>query len=269
MSTTIYMHEFRARLRSIITWSLSVLALILIFTSLYPSFSEQAQLLNEMMANFPPELLMAFGMTGVDLSSVLGFFSFTFLFVQICLAIQAANYGFGLVSVEESELTADFLLSKPVSRTQILTSKLLAAFTGLTMTNLVVWIGAFVFINLFRNGHPYDSGILITLLASIVIFQLFFLTVGVVISLLVKRVRSVTPYAMGLALGAYVLGAFSDLLGNAALELITPFKQFDPSYIVQHGAYDIPLVLISVVVIVVSVAGSYRLYTRRDIPAVV
>ena len=54
-------------------------------------------------------------MNNLDMSSVLGFFSFVFLFCQICLAIQAANYGFSLVSVEERELTADFLLAKPVA----------------------------------------------------------------------------------------------------------------------------------------------------------
>ena len=115
----------------------------------------------------------------------------------------------------------------------------------------------------------YETGPLLLLLLSIVPFQLFFLAVGLVVSLLVKRIRSVTPYAMALGFGMYVLSAFGDMLGESALEKITPFKHFDPSYIVQHGAYDLPLVLISVVVIVISLVGSYVLYTRRDIPAVV
>ena len=188
---------------------------------------------------------------------------------RLCLAIQAANYGFSLVSVEEREWTADFLLTKPVRRARILTSKLLAALSGLTITNLVVWLSSFVFISLFAAGHTYDAGLLVLLLVSIVVFQLFFLSVGLVISLLVKRIRSVTPYAMGLGFGMYVLSVFGDMLGESVLEKITPFKHFEPNYIVQHGAYDVPLVLISVVVIVISLAGSYVLYTRRDIPAVV
>ena len=114
-------------LKSVITWSVAIAVLIFVFVSLFSSFAADAELLNEMLANFPEELLIAFGMTGLDLSTVLGFFSFAFLFAQICLAIQAANYGFSLVSIEERELTADFLLAKPVGRTQILTSKLLAA----------------------------------------------------------------------------------------------------------------------------------------------
>ncbi len=265
----IYRHEFRMHLRSVFVWSAAVTVLILVFVSLFSSFAKQAELMNEMMANFPKQLLMAFGLNGTDLSTVLGFFSFVFLFVQICLAIQAANYGFSLVSIEEREWTADFLLTKPVKRHQILTGKLLTALTGLTITNIVVWISSIVFINLFKGGKTYDTGALILLLLSIVIFQLFFLSVGLVISLLAKRVRSVMPYSMGLGFGMYVLSVFGDLLGTSVLEDVTPFKHFEPNYIIQHGAYNLPLVLISVSVVVISLVGSYVLYTRRDIPAVV
>ncbi len=268
MSATIYMHELRSRMRSVIVWSLSVAAMILIFYSIFPAFSTQAATINKALSNFPPALLAAFGMGKVDLSTVLGYYTFIFTFAQVCLAIQAGNYGFGLVSVEETELTADFLVSKPVSRVQIMDSKLLAAFTSLTITNLVVWASSFLSIHLFKGSQTYDTRSLLLLLISIVIFQLFFLSVGLVISLLVKRVRSVTPYSLGLGFGMYILAAFSGFEGISNLELITAFKHFDPSYIIQHGAYDTPLVLLNAAITVVCLAVAYWQYTRRDIPAV-
>jgi ABC-2 type transport system permease protein len=269
MAMNIFRHEFKMHSRSMITWSLAVAAVIFVYVSIFSSFAADSALMIEMLQNFPKALLDAFGLSGVDLSTILGYFGLAFLFVQICLAIQAANYGFSLVSVEEREWTADFLLTKPVARSQILTSKLLAALSSLLITDIVVWIASFVCINLFKGDTTYDTGPLLLLLLSIVPFQLFFLAVGLVISLLVKRVRSVTPYAMALGFGMYLLSAFGDMLGESTLEKITPFKHFDASYIVQHEAYDLPLVLITLAVIVVSLVGSYVLYTRRDIPAVV
>jgi ABC-2 type transport system permease protein len=269
MTMNIFRQELKMHLRSVITWSVAVAVLILIYVSLFSGFAKDAELLNEMMANFPPQLLTAFGLSGVNLATVLGYFGFVFLFIQICLAIQAANYGFSLVSVEEREWTADFLLAKPVSRTQILTSKLTAALSGLAITDIVVWISSLVFITLFKGDRTYEIKPLLVLMLSIVPFQLFFLSVGLVISLLVKRIRSVTPYAMALGFGMYVLSVFGDLLGKSTLELLTPFKHFEPNYILQNGSWDLPLVLISVAVIVIAVVGSYLLYTRRDIPAVV
>lgn len=268
MKANIYLHELRTRLKSVITWSLGVGLLIVFFLSIFPSFSEQAALLNEMLAKFPPQLLAAFGMGNLDMSSMLGYFAFLVTFIQLCLAIQAANYGFGLVSIEESELTADFLLSKPVSRWQVLNSKLLAALTSLVVTDLVIWVWSYICILAFRGSHPFDTPTLLLLYASLFLFQLFFLGLGLAISLLVRRVRSVTPYALGLAFGAYLFNAFGRIFGQVDLELITPFKHFDPVLIVENAAYNTPMVLANVGVSVIALALGYWLYIRRDIPAV-
>lgn len=268
MSTPIYNHEFRSRLKSVLVWSIAMALIILFFFSLYPVFSDQAALMNEFLAKYPPQLRIAFGLDRIDLSIVLGFFAFLFTFVQICLAIQAANYGFGLVSIEETELTADFLLSKPVSRPQVLTSKLLAALSSFAITDLVVWATSLVSLALFSEGRGYDTRTLVLMLASVVVFQLVFFALGLLISLLLKRVRSVTSFGLGLAFGAYILNGFGGLLGDIKLELITPFKHLDPTNIVKQGGLDVPLVILDVVVILVSVAVSYWLYNRRDIHAV-
>lgn len=264
----IYAHEFKASFRSMLIWSASLAAMLFIFLSIYPNFSESTALLEEMMSNFPKELLIAFGMTNMDWTSILGYFGLIFFFCQICMAIQAANFGFGLVSIEESEFTADFLLPKPVSRIKIMTSKFLAALTSLTITNLVVWVSSFISISLFNKGNEYPTIALLVLLSSIVLFQLFFLTVGMLISLLVKRVRNVTPFSMALVFGLYILNAFGGMLGEQSLEVISPFKHFDPNYLLKNTAYD-PLVWISVTVTVVSIAGSYYLYSKRNIPSAI
>lgn len=265
----IYLHEFKAKWKSVMVWSLSIMALLFVFTSIYTSFSSQSALLSEMMANFPRELLLAFGMENMDWSNVLGYFGLIFLFCQICLAIQAANYGFGLVSIEESELTADFLLAKPVSRTAIMNSKLLAAFTSLTITNLVVWVVSFASLALFAEGKEYETKALVILLLSIIVFQSFFLSVGLAVSLMMKRVRSVTPLSMGLVFGLYILNVFGDMLGKKSVEVVSPFTQFDPNYILKNAAWDMSLAWISLAAIVISVAVSYYLYIRRNIASAV
>jgi ABC-2 type transport system permease protein len=221
------------------------------------------------MASFPEELLIAFGMTDMNWSTILGFFSLLFVFSQICLAIQAANYGFGLVSIEETEWTADFLLTKPVSRVKILTSKLLAAMASLAITQAVIWVSSFWFIDMFRQGQEYEAKPVVLLLLSMTIFQLYFLTVGMAISLLVKRVRNVLPFSMGLVFGLYILNAFGSMIGEKSLEIISPFRHFTPSYIVNNGRWDFPLMMISVVLIVISLIASYYLYTRRNIASAV
>ncbi|MGD8814103.1 MAG: ABC transporter permease subunit [Anaerolineales bacterium] len=265
----IYVHELKMTIRSVIIWSLSVGFAIFVFTSIYPAIGADAGSINDMLQSFPDEFLIAFGMTNLDWSNILGFFGFVFGFIQICLAIQAANYGFGSISIEERDLTADFLLAKPVSRRVIMTSKLLAAVTGLTITNLAVWLSSFAFLNSYSGAAGFENKPLIMLLLSNFVFQFLFLTVGMLISLLMKRVRSVTPLSMGLAFGLYMLNAFGGMIGEDTFEILSPYRHFEPTFILSHASYDLPLAWISVATIVVSVAGSYILYSRRNIRSAV
>ena len=50
--------------------------------------------------------------------------------------------------------------------------------------------------------------------------------------------------------------------------MFSPFQHFDPGYILAHAAYP-SLVWISAAAIVISLAGSYLLYARRNIPSAV
>jgi len=262
----IYKHEFGMNVRSVITWSIALVLVIILFLSFFSSISAQATLLNDALSQFPKELLIAFGLTNVDMTTILGFFSMIFLICQIILAIQASNYGFSMLSIEERELTADFLLTRPVGRAKILTSKFLAALTCLAITDLVLWFSCIVAINIFKGDSSYDWNTLMLLLISVVFFQLVFLTLGMLISVLVKRIRSVTTFSMALAFGMYVLSAFGGMLGESFLEWFTPFKHFDAAYIISHQTYD-PKIWISLVVIPTAVVGTYLLYRRRNIPA--
>ena len=265
----IYKYELKTKLRSVVTWSLSIYTLILVYMSLFQSFSKDTALVSQLMSSFPRELLIAFGMVDMDWSSILGFFGLVFVFIQICLAIQAANYGFGLVSIEETEWTADFLMSKPIGRGQVLTSKLLAAVTALGLTGMFVWLASFIYVIIFRGEQLIPLAPMLLLLFSMPVFQLFFLSVGMLISLLVKRIRSVTPFSMGLVFGLYILNAFGDMIGEKGMEILSPFKHFAPSAIIKKGAWDLPLVMISVVIIIIAITASYRLYAKRNIASAV
>jgi ABC-2 type transport system permease protein len=265
----IFIHEFRSYLKSVGIWSVAIFLIILVYFSAFNTIAVEAAELEELMSSFPEELLIAFGMNDMDFTSLLGFFGVVFLFCQICLAIQASNYGISLVSIEERELTADFLLPKPISRGKILTAKLLAALLALTVTNLTVWASSFFVINLNRDGRTYDVQTLVLILSTIVLFQLFFLSAGIIISLLMKRVRSVIPLSMALSFGMYILTVFGTMVGEEKLEVISPFRHFDPNYILANNSYDLPLVMISVAVIVIAIPVSYILYQKRNIAAAV
>ena len=262
----IFIYEFKMYVKSVLAWSISIMALLTMFMAFYPTFGSDVAIMDKILENYPKELLKIMGMnTGMSLSSVLGYFVFVFVFIQLCIAIQASNYGFSFLSVEERELTADFLMSKPVSRSKILVSKFLAALLALTITNAVLWITSFTTIAIFSEGKDYNINNLILLLLTIGVFQLFFMSIGMIISVSVKKIRSVLSFSMALSFGLYILNALRNIFGGELLGILTPFYHFEPGYILEKGQYNLPLVFISIGIIIISIVATYILYLKRNI----
>ena len=265
MNKAIYRYELRQRWSSVGIWVGSLAGLLLLFMALFPSFSADMAAMNQILDNFPPEFKAAFGLNALNLATLEGYFGFCLVFCQLCLAIQAANYGLSLVSVEEDDLTADFLLTRPLSRPTILTSKLVAALSSLLVTQILFWAVSLVSIAMFKGDAQYEPRTIMLLLGSGVFFQLIFFSLGLLISLIVRRMHSVTPWSLGLAFGTYVISAFSGMLGDLKLEYLSPFKHFDPGKIISELQYDVALVVVDVVLVIVAIGASYWLYQKRDI----
>lgn len=265
----IYKFEFKVYLKSAITWSMAMVILIYFFMVIFPAFSEDTEMMDLIMQNYPEEMLKAFGMnTGLALSSLPGYLVFMFPFVQLCLAMQSANYGFSMLSIEERELTADFLMTKPVSRTRIFVSKLVAAITALTIVQASVWVGTFSAIELFGNNKTYDAKNILMFLSTILLFQLFFVGIGMLISVSVRKIRSVLSYSMAMAFGLYILNAMKNIIGGNTLGLISPFYYYEPGHIIEHGQFDTTYYILGILIVIFSVVISYLLYMRRNIHSV-
>jgi ABC-2 type transport system permease protein len=65
-----------------------------------------------------------------------------------------------------------------------------------------------------------------------------------------------------------VLSAFSGVFGDVKLEYLTPFKHFEPTYIINNGALNASSVLINIAITVIALVAGYWLYLHRDIHAV-
>ena len=262
----IYKFEVKVLIRSVLIWSSSIAAGLVIYMMFFPLVMVDNVAMDTMMQNFPDELLAFVGMNGdLSFTSVMGYYGLTMSFIYIPVAIQAALYGFSIISVEERELTADFLLTKPVSRKQIFLSKFFAALTALTLVNIVIWISSYLSLAFFNSGMPVDYLGTTILLSSIILIQLFFLTIGILISVTVKKISSVIGYAMGLAFGMFILSSFGEMLSMDAFKYLTPYSHFEPISILIDQNYDWPMAMISIITIIVSFTLGYFLYQKRNI----
>lgn len=136
------MHEIKAYRKSTFVWTLSLIAIVVLFMSMFPAISRDIIEFQKLLEGFPEPVRKALGLEVENFGTILGFYSYMFVYITLCGAIQAMHIGTSIVSKEVRDKTADFLLTKPVSRTKILTAKLLAALTTIVMTNIVFFLSA-------------------------------------------------------------------------------------------------------------------------------
>jgi ABC-2 type transport system permease protein len=263
----IMMHELRAYRKSTIIWSISLMMIVVLFMSLFPSFSRDAEEFTKLLEGYPPAVRAAFGINLDQFFSILGFYCYALSFITLCGAIQAMNIGAGIISKEVREKTADFLLTKPVTRTTIITAKLVAALISILITN-IVYLGAAILTAYQVKTEDFSLKSFIMLSLTVLFIQLIFLALGVILSVLIPRIKSVLTVSLSTVFGFYFLGMFSATSGDEAKRYISPFKYFDTAYIMGNSSYEAPFLVAGLMIMILAIAAGYIVYRKKDIYAV-
>lgn len=263
----IFLHELRAYRKSTVVWTVSLVALVALFLSMYPSFSRDADEFKQMLEGFPVELRKAIGLSVDSIATLLGFFSYAFTYIKLAGAIQAMNLGTSILSKETREKTADFLLTKPVTRAQIVTSKLLAALVSLVLTNIVFVTGTLV-IAAAVAGNDFSRKELSLVSGSLFIIQLMFLALGIIVSAAFPKIKSVISVSLGTVFGFFIIGMISSTTDDKALRYFTPFNYFDSAYVIKHSGYEDSFLMAAILFIIAAVMASYYLYVKKDVHTV-
>lgn len=263
----IFRHELQAYRKSTIIWSISLVLIIVLFMSFYSSFAKDAEEFINLLQNYPESIRQAFGINLDTFFSILGFYSYPLTFITLCGAIQAMNLGTSIVSKEVREKTADFLLTRPVTRNQVLTAKLLAALTSLVMTFIVYFAAASITAQQVKRD-TFSFKIFFLLSLTLLFTQVIFLAIGILMSVLVPKIKSVLTVSLATVFAFYFLGMFSATSGDEAKRYLSPFKYFDNSYIMEHASFETPFLIVGVVIIILAIAASYLVYVKKDIHAV-
>ncbi len=263
----IYLQELRAYRKSLIIWCISLVALLSLYMSLFPAITNDAQNYMKILEGYPESVRVALGMNLATITSLLGFFSFTLTFMVLFGAIQAMNIGLSIVSKEVRERTADFLMTKPVKRSQILTSKLLAAVTLIVITNIVYLITATLMANKVKSVD-FEGKTFFMMATTFLFVQIMFMTIGITASIILPKIKSVLSISLGVVFGFYAIAAFIATTPDDPVRYLTPFKYFDTAYIMQNGKYETSFLITSILWVTVAIGVSYYVYNKKNVHAV-
>ncbi|HEY80686.1 MAG TPA: hypothetical protein EYP25_01770 [Anaerolineae bacterium] len=260
----IYLHELRANLKSLLIW-IGIVAL-LVWTGIikFQVFTQDPSAL-ALLDAYPQALLDALNMRAFNLSTLTGFFGSMFSYIGLMAAVAAGLWGSGVIVREERRKTVEFALSLPVTRTRWVTAKFLAALTHAALFVLATWALSLL---AARSHHPDAAfnAFLARLMAAMFAIELIFLAVGLLIACVMKQPKRTGSVVIGVILTAYYLSLIAGLDDRVDfLKYVTPFKYFDPAQLLHTGGVEPVYWALTAGVLLVSLAGAYVAFNRRDI----
>lgn len=259
---TLVKHELKQGRASFIIWTAAIGFLLAVCIFLFPEMKGQMDSVNDVFASMG-SFSEAFGMDRLNFGTLTGFYAVE---CGNVLGLGGAFYGalcaVGILSKEEKDKTAEFLLAHPVSRKRILTEKLLAVLLQITAMNLLIYLISVGSIAAVGETVPWKEISLLHLAYYLLQLELAGLCFGVS-SFLRKGSAGA---GLGIAVMMYFLNLIANITDTASfLKYITPFGYCDGADIVANGRLDGTMVAIGAAIGIGGIVIAYLNYTRKDI----
>ena len=205
----------------------------------------------------------AFGMDRLNFGTLIGFYAVECgNILGLGGAFYAALCAVSILSKEEKDKTAEFLLTHPVGRKRIITEKLIAVLIQITVLNIIIYALSVGSIAAVGETVPLKEISLLHLAYYLLQLELSGICFG--ISAFLRKGSA------GLGLGIATVMYFLNLIANIAdvaafLKYITPFGYCEGADIVSNGRLNGVMVSVGAVIGIAGIIIAYLKYTKKDI----
>lgn len=259
---TIVRHELRQGRNALIIWTVSIAFLMVVCILLFPEMKGEMDGISDMFASMG-SFTAAFGMDRLSFGTLTGFYAVECgNILGLGGALFSALTAVTVLSKEEKDRTAEFLLTHPVSRGRVLTEKLAAVFLQLVIMNLAIWCLSIASIAITGEEIPWQE-------ISLMHWAFFLLqleTAGICFGISAFLHRSSVGIGLGIAAMFYFLNIIANLSDSMKfLKYITPFGYTEGADIVTSLSLDLTMVLPGMLYGVIGIAAAYLYYCRKDI----
>lgn len=258
----LFFHEMRRNRLSLIIWTSVLSFMLAVCVLIYPEMKSQMADMSEMFANMG-DFSEAFGMDELQVGEFMGYFGVECSEVLgLGGALFAAILGATILSKEEKDKTAEFLLTHPINRVKVTLYKLFALIAQIIILNICVLV--ITLISVAAVGEDADIKVMLLLFFSYFTLQSVVGCIAFGLSAFVRR------GSIGVGLGIGLLTYFLNILANLTesldfIKYITPFAFADGGHIVNNCALEWKYIIPGAVVAVTVLVFGIKKYDRKDI----
>lgn len=259
---TVLKHELKIGRTSFLIWTGVISFLLAVSVCLFPEMKGQMDDIGDMFSSMG-SFTEAFGMDQLNFGTLIGYYAVECGNVLgLGGAFFASLCAVGILSKEERDGTAEFLLTHPVSRARVVTEKLIALIVQITAMNLVIFAISLCSMAAIGESIPWKEILLLHLSYYLLQMELGGICFGVSACL---RKGSV-----GMGIGIAILAYFLNLIANITksvefLKYVTPFGYCDGAQIVNGDGLDVVKIAVGMAFCLLGISAAYVYYQRKDI----
>ena len=268
MNLNLFIQELKANMKGCIVIGFLVAFMLSIVYIIFSSMMEGMDMnrVLELYSFMPEKLRVAFNIQTDQWTNVLGIHVTYFVYyIPLMLGCYSAILGAKILSKEEQHRTAEFLLSRPVSRGEVVISKLLSLIILIIGFNVLGFITGWVGCGILSDWN-FDMKSLSVLHTYGLLICLFFGFSGIFLTFLMKRAKAITGIAIGIVMGAYFIDMILRMSDRVQFLLfLTPFHYMNLDVISPGYGLDAWRICTLTGVSVVFILLTHLLYRRKDI----
>ena len=258
--------EFKINLKSFIIWFAVLAGMYLMVYLMYPYIinDETIKSMDQMMKVMPPEMLKAFNMDMASISTAYGWLKTEgFVYVLLILGIYSSILGGTIVLKEESDKTIEYLGTLPVTRSKIMTNKIIVGISYIIAMTLLFF--AFNYICLTISGDfAHKEFILLSLTPLFVSLPLF--AINLFISMFLHKTRSTIGISLGMVFFFYILNVLSELSSKVeAVKYFSIYTLADVRNVITNVRINPMCIYISLGITLLFIGFSYMIYDKKEL----
>ncbi|MFC1726855.1 ABC transporter permease subunit [candidate division KSB1 bacterium] len=266
MNLNLLINELKSNLKGSIITGFVVTFYITFSLSIYSVMQENMSKISDFYSLIPQPMRVALNLHPEQWGNVLGYYATYFVyFVPFIAGCYAIILGTKLLSREEQNRTAEFLLTRPITRGQIVASKLAGIFIHILGINLIALLTGLISTGIV-TGWNFNINSMIVLHTYGFLLCFFFGTLGFFLTVLMKRAKAIIGIGIGIVLGSYILDMMLRVSDSVQFLLyFTPFKYMDLDILVPDYGFEAWRLIFFFGASGTLIILSYMFYRKKDI----
>ena len=258
----LYIHELKQGRRTFLLWTLAMVFFMAMCIFLYPEMKGQMANVSKMFSSMGFFTSM-FGMDRLDFGTLMGYYAIECgNIISMGGAFFVAVIAVNMLSKEEKDHTAEYLLAHPQSRARIQISKLGAMLTQLAAMHAVVFVASVISIRCIGEDIAWRQLAMLHLACFLSQIE-----IGMICYAISAFSRGNN---FGVGLGLTMALYFMSLLANVSKQMkafhaISPFGYAEGAGILTDGRLDWRLIALGMAIGAVCLAIGCMHYQRKDI----